>query len=30
LRRKFGMEDMDYTERTCIIVMEISGQGGRY
>ena len=27
LRRKFGMEDMDYTERTCIIVMEICGQG---
>ncbi len=28
LRRKFGVEDLDYTERTCIIVMEISGQGG--
>ena len=28
LRRKFGMEDMDYTERTCIVVMEIAGQGG--
>jgi purine-binding chemotaxis protein CheW len=28
LRRKFGMEDTDYTERTCIVVMEISGQGG--
>lgn len=28
LRRKFGMQGMDYTERTCIIVVEISGQGG--
>ncbi|MBP1716846.1 MAG: chemotaxis protein [Deltaproteobacteria bacterium] len=28
LRRKFDLEDMDYTERTCIIVVEISGQGG--
>lgn len=28
LRLKFGMESMDYTERTCIIVVEISGDGG--
>ncbi len=27
LRRKFEMEDAKYTERTCIIVMEIAGQG---
>lgn len=27
LRRKFAMEDKDYTERTCIIVVEISGAG---
>ena len=26
LRLKFGMEEMEYTERTCIIVVEISGQ----
>lgn len=26
LRLKFGMEEMDYTERTCIIVVEIEGQ----
>jgi purine-binding chemotaxis protein CheW len=25
LRLKFGMESMDYTERTCIIVVEITG-----
>jgi purine-binding chemotaxis protein CheW len=25
---KFGMEEMAYTERTCIIVVEIKGQGG--
>ncbi len=25
LRRRFGMEPMDYTERTCIIVVEIAG-----
>jgi purine-binding chemotaxis protein CheW len=25
LRLKFGMESMDYTDRTCIIVVEISG-----
>jgi len=28
LRLKFGMEEMEYTERTCIIVVEITGQGG--
>jgi len=28
LRLKFGMEEMGYTERTCIIVVEIKGQGG--
>jgi purine-binding chemotaxis protein CheW len=27
LRLKFGMEEMAYTERTCIIVVEIKGQG---
>ncbi len=26
LRLKFGLEPMDYTERTCIIVVEISGE----
>jgi len=28
LRRRFGMESMDYTERTCIIVVEIAGSSG--
>jgi purine-binding chemotaxis protein CheW len=28
LRRRFGMEAIDYTERTCIIVVEIEGQTG--
>ena len=28
LRLKFGMESMDYTERTCIIVVEIEGPAG--
>jgi purine-binding chemotaxis protein CheW len=28
LRLKFGMEEIAYTERTCIIVVEIKGQGG--
>ena len=28
LRLRFGMEAIDYTERTCIIVVEISGQAG--
>jgi len=28
LRLKFGMEEASYTERTCIIVVEIGGQVG--
>ena len=28
LRLRFGMEAMDYTERTCIIVVEIGGTAG--
>lgn len=28
LRLRFGMEPMDYTERTCIIVVEIDGTVG--
>jgi purine-binding chemotaxis protein CheW len=28
LRLRFGMEAMDYTERTCIIVVEIDGSAG--
>ena len=28
LRLRFGMESIDYTERTCIIVVEIEGQSG--
>jgi len=28
LRLKFGMEEMGYTERTCIIVVESRGQSG--
>ena len=28
LRLRFGMMSIDYTERTCIIVVEISGQAG--
>jgi purine-binding chemotaxis protein CheW len=28
LRRRFGMEPMDYSERTCIIVVEIAGAAG--
>ena len=28
LRLKFGMDAMDYTDRTCIIVVEIAGQAG--
>ncbi len=28
LRLRFGMEAMDYTERTCIIVVEIEDQAG--
>ena len=28
LRLKFGMEEIEYTERTCIIVVEIAGASG--
>ncbi len=28
LRLRFGLEQIDYTERTCIIVVEIEGQNG--
>jgi len=28
LRLRFGMEEIGYTERTCIIVVEISGETG--
>ncbi|MDD2390103.1 MAG: chemotaxis protein CheW [Desulfobacterales bacterium] len=28
LRMKFGMESVDYTERTCIIVVELAGPSG--
>jgi len=28
LRLRFGMESMEYNERTCIIVVEIRGQSG--
>ena len=28
LRLRFGMEENDYTERTCIIVVEMAGQAG--
>ncbi len=28
LRLRFGMESIDYTERTCIIVVEIEGTSG--
>ena len=28
LRLRFGMQAIDYTERTCIIVVEIEGQAG--
>jgi len=28
LRLRFGMDDIEYTERTCIIVVEISGETG--
>ena len=28
LRLRFGMPSIDYSERTCIIVVEISGQAG--
>jgi len=29
LRLRFGIEEIDYTERTCIIVVEVEGQAGR-
>lgn len=28
LRLKFGLQEIDYTDRTCIIVIEINGQNG--
>jgi len=28
LRRRFGMDEIDYTERSCIIVVEIEGDSG--
>jgi purine-binding chemotaxis protein CheW len=28
LRLRFGMDSMEYNERTCIIVVEIKGQSG--
>ncbi|MEA3487557.1 MAG: chemotaxis protein CheW, partial [Thermodesulfobacteriota bacterium] len=28
LRLKFGMDEIEYTERTCIIVVEIAGSSG--
>ncbi len=28
LRLRFGMDAVDYTERTCIIVVELAGQAG--
>jgi purine-binding chemotaxis protein CheW len=28
LRLKFGMEEMAYTERTCVVVVEMRSQGG--
>ncbi len=29
LRLKFGMPELEYTQRTCIIVVQIEGQAGR-
>jgi purine-binding chemotaxis protein CheW len=29
LRRKFAMSEAEYSERTCIIVVEINGEAGR-
>ena len=29
LRLRFGMESIDYRERTCIIIVEVSGQSGK-
>jgi purine-binding chemotaxis protein CheW len=28
LRLKFGMEEVEYTERTCVIVVEVQGRNG--
>jgi len=28
LRLKFGMEEKEYTDRTCIVVVEVAGQNG--
>jgi purine-binding chemotaxis protein CheW len=28
LRLRFGMEEIDYTERTCIVVVEVTGHAG--
>jgi purine-binding chemotaxis protein CheW len=28
LRLRFGMEEIDYTERTCIVVVEVTGYAG--
>jgi len=30
LRLKFGLEEIDYTDKTCIIVVEISGGDGTF
>ena len=29
LRLRFGMPEIEYTDRTCIIVVEITGQAGK-
>ena len=29
LRLRFGMQEIEYSERTCIIVVEITGQAGK-
>jgi len=29
LRLRFGMESIDYTDRTCIIVVEVEGEAGK-
>lgn len=28
LRRKFGMPDLEFTQRTCIVVVQVKGEGG--
>jgi purine-binding chemotaxis protein CheW len=28
LRRKFGLDDMEYTQRTCIVVLQVSHESG--